>query len=91
MKRIYIRIVVLDGEREHTHHVLESTNCESVEFAVNWYLLHFWGFGTIEKRTYVSGGIKEYFVWFDGEITAKVETYKELTEEEYQTMIRIMY
>lgn len=90
-KHLYIRLNVRDGEREHTHHCVTSTECENLDFAVAWYAAHFWGQGTIEKQTYVSGGVKGWFVWFDGEITVTVETWKELTPEEANILNKIMY
>ena len=81
MKYLYVRILVRDGEREHTHHCLLVTNCNSLWFAAQRYVSQFWGFGNREDD----------FWWFNYEITARLEDYKELTKKEYELMNRIMY
>jgi len=73
MKYLYIRIQIQDGAREHTHHCLHTTNCQNLDFAVEWYVAHFWGQGKRDDDLW----------WFDDEITARFENWKELTKEEY--------
>lgn len=90
-KHLYIRLKVTDGEREHTHHCVTSTSCNSLDFAVVWYVMHFWGHGDIEKRNYVSSGSKGYLVWFDGEITVELEKWKLLNSDEANFLNELMY
>lgn len=91
MKNLYIRINIRDGEREHVHHVLHQTNCESLEFAVEWYVAHYWGIGENDRgRTNFIGQRQGNFWWFDNEITAEVSAWKELNDEEYELLNQIM-
>lgn len=86
-KHLYIRLNVRDGEREHTHHCITSTNCESLEFAVVWYAAHFWGHGELESDKNKTS----YFWWFNSEITVSIETWKELTNSEANMLNQLMY
>lgn len=45
MKRLFIHIEIQDGERVHDHKVITTTKCECTEFAVDWYVSHYWGYG----------------------------------------------
>ena len=81
MKYLYVRIGVQDGEREHTHHTLLVTNCVSLWFAAMRYVSQFWGDGERDGDLW----------WFQHEITAKMETFTELTKEEYDLMYKTMY
>jgi hypothetical protein len=85
-KHLYIRLNVRDGEREHTHHCVTSTTCESLEFAVVWYAAHFWGQGEMFREH-----ADEFYFMFDNEIAVEVETWKELTDEEANFLNQIMY
>ena len=81
--RLYIRIKVQSGNREHTHHCLHESNCKSSVFAVMWYASHFWGHGVLDKE--------EGHWWFDDEIIVEVETYKVLSKTDYELMHNLMY
>ena len=83
MKYLYIEIEVREGEYEHNHRVLHTTNCKSLEFAVEWYTAHFWGYG--------SRDFDDDWWWWNGEHCGRTYKWKELTKEEYEFMNRIMY
>lgn len=85
-KHLYIRLTVRDGEREHSHHCITSTTCDSLEFAVVWYVAHFWGHGDLFREH-----ANEYYFMFDSEISVEVETWKELTNEEANFLNELMY
>ena len=80
-KHLYIRLKVQDGMREHTHHCLTTTKCESPEFAVNWYAAHFWGHGVMYRDH-----AKEVYYMFDSELAVEVQTWKVLTPMEFRTL-----
>lgn len=85
MKYLFIKIKVQDGYREHIHKVLHTTTCTNIEFAIIWYIAHYWGYGTLDKNYLPCINIhtKRNKWWFDNEITCEVISYSELTEEEY--------
>lgn len=85
-KHLYVRLNVRDGEREHTHHCITSTKCDSLEFAVVWYTAHFWGQGEMFREH-----ADEFYFMFDNEITVEVETWKELTADEANFLNNLMY
>ena len=76
MKYIFIHIVIRDGEREHDHKVLTTTNCENIKFAVDWYTAHFWGYGERDFKD------DNWYFW-GGEICGRWKTYEELTKKEF--------
>ena len=78
---LYIRLDVQDGEREHTHHVLHTTTAENLAFAAQRYASTFWGKGVSDRGVW----------WFDGEFTVKLDTYKELTQQQYDYLLDLMY
>ena len=79
---LYIRIIVGDGGREHTHHCLIETKCEDVTFAVRWYLAHYWGHAQYSREDRV--------FWVEDEITLDCETFTELTYNEYKYLTNIL-
>ena len=44
IKYLFIILEVQDGEHCHTHKVLHTTRCKSIEFAAQYYAAHFWGY-----------------------------------------------
>lgn len=81
---IFLSLNSQDGERSHTHRVLFTTKCESLEFAVTWYILHFWGKGEAVRED----GIVEFDC---GEIAVEYDFAKEITREEYEFMSNLFY
>jgi len=84
-KHLYIRLNVRDGEREHTHHCVTSTKCDSLEFAVNWYALHFWGHGEMWSKS------DNHCYFNGGEIAVEIDSWRELNSEEANLLNEIMY
>jgi len=87
MKYLYIRINFADGNREHTHHCIHTTNCQNLDFAVEWYVAHFWGEGVLDRDK----DKNDWCWWFDGEATARLENWKELTKEEFDMLNNLFY
>ena len=83
MKYLVIIIKVQDGDYEHSHVCLHSTNCKSLEFAAQYYTAHFWGYG---KRCG-----KCCWEWYCGELSGKLEKYTEVTEEEFRKLENMFY
>jgi hypothetical protein len=83
-RHIYIDLLIHDGEREHNHRTVFSTNCESLEFAVLYYQFSYWGYGYRESR-------KDKHCWFDGELTCEIAKWKEITEEESNFLNDLIY
>ena len=83
MKYLYIEVEVREGEFEHTHRIIHTTNCENLEFAVEWYTSHFWGYGTRD--------FKDEWWWWDGVHCGRTGKWKELTKKEYDFMWRMFY
>jgi hypothetical protein len=82
LKYLYIRLVVREGEREHTHHCLHTTRAENIEFAVTLYTARFWGY---------SERVGDYWFAHGCEISISLETYKELSQEEHEMLHKLLY
>ena len=80
-KHLFINLTVRDGEREHDHKVLHTTNASNINFAAQRYVSRFWGNGEREDD----------FWWFDGEITARLEKVVQITKEEYERLSYLFY
>lgn len=76
MRHIFINIKILNGEFEHNHKVLISTKCTNLQFAVNWYTAHFWGYGKLEDR---------YWEWDCG-LWGRVYYWEEVPEEDFKVL-----
>ena len=50
-KHLYIQLLIQDGDVEYIRHVVTSTKCQDLNFAVIWYVAHFWGEGKINKKS----------------------------------------
>lgn len=79
MKHLFITLEIQDGEREYTYRVLHTTPGNNINFAAERYASKFWGEGERERD----------FWWFFHEITVRVYTVIELTENEFKLMSEI--
>ena len=73
MKTIFLQFDIRDGERTHTHKVLFNTKCKNLEFAVQYYIAHFWG------ESYFQDGA--WWAW-NGEIAMKCQSWAEVPAED---------
>ncbi len=80
-KHLFIRLQVQDGERQHDHKVLHTTNATNIEFAAQRYVSTFWGQGEREDD----------FWWFDNEITARLEKVVQITKKEYERLYALFF
>lgn len=81
MTHLFINITIQDGEHEHTHKVLHTTNCTNLEFAINWYVAHYWGFSEKEidyKRNC-------WWEWHGG-LRGKVDSWVDIPEKDYKIL-----
>ena len=83
MKRLFIHLVIQDGEREHDYKVIHTTNCNNLDFAADWYVAHFCGRG---ERQYND----EWWFFWGGEIAGKLIKYQELTDDEYKILSKYL-
>lgn len=84
MKYIFIQLAIQDGEREHTHRIVHTTNAKNLAFAVERYASTYWGYSELDKSS-------KCWYAFGGEISIKVENWKELTQEEYKLINKLFY
>ena len=82
MTHLYIEITVQEGEFEHTHKILHTTNCENLEFAVQWYCAHFWGYG---ERDF-----KDTWWWWDGVHCGRVYSWEIVPEEDFEVLSKYL-
>jgi hypothetical protein len=75
MKYLFIELEVRDGEREHTHRVLHTTNAKSIHFAAERYAATYWGYGKRDGDGWYHHG---------GEIYTEYKKVKELTKEQFE-------
>ena len=84
VRYLFIHLKVQDGEREHDHRVLHTTTGTNLEFAAERYVASFWGYSELDKNT-------DCWYAHGGEIAMRLETYRELTEEEYNYLNGLFY
>ena len=78
MAKLFIHLEIQDGERRHDHKLLTQTNCKNIEWAVHWYVAHFWGHG--EKD------FADEWWWYNSEFAARLVDYDELSDEDYEIL-----
>lgn len=74
MKYLFITLSVQDGERNHTHRVLHTTNAKDINFAAERYAATYWGYGSHDE---------DGRWWFNGEMAIKVDNVVELSSNDY--------
>lgn len=82
MKHLFIQLAIQDGEREHTHRVLHTTNAQNINFAAEYYAAHYWGYSYKDNNRWYAWG---------GEISIQVEKVQELTQEEFDKLSNLFY
>lgn len=86
IKYLFLKIKIHDGNRIYTVYELHSTKCNSIKFAIVWYLAHYWGYAQIDR--YYKPQLQ---YWFDGEFMIELDFYKVLTKEDYQRLSDLFY
>jgi len=81
MTYLFIEIIVQEGEFQHNHKILTTTNCKNLEFAVEWYLAHFWGQG---RRDFKGNW------WWNEMHYGKVYTWEKLSKKDYQFLSKYL-
>lgn len=82
MKYLFIELEIQDGEREHTHRVLETTNCKNINFAAEYYAAHYWGYSENDNGAWYAHA---------GEIAIECVDVKELTKSEYDFVYNLFH
>ena len=82
MTHLFIEITVQEGEFEHTHKILHTTNCINLEFAVQWYCAHFWGYG---ERDF-----NDEWWWWDGIHCGRVECWEIVSDEDFEVLSKYL-
>lgn len=86
-KKLYIRLEVMEGEREHTHHCLHQVDADiDNETAAHEYASDFWG-EPLDDEPDENG----WFMQQGGEIAVRWTAVRELTEQEYKFLNEIFY
>lgn len=80
MKYLFIELLIREGEREHDHRVLTTTDANDIKFAAQRYASTYWGEGERDGMYWYAHG---------GEIAIRVESVVELSEYEYKLLSRI--
>ena len=82
MTHLYIEIEIQEGEFEHTHKILHTTNCENLEFAVQWYCAHFWEADDIYHD--------EDWWWWDYVHCGRVSKWKTVSEKDFKILSKYL-
>lgn len=80
---LLIVIKIQEGEFTHTHHCLYTTNCKNTDFAVQWYIAHYWGYGKLDKSN-------ESWSWDNGVHSGRLYRYHILNDEEFAFLSKFM-
>lgn len=90
MNYLYIRLTVREGEREHTHHCLVTTERSDFDAVAESYVKGFWcneeDIAWIEETPMRT----EYYAQ-GGEIALYLDQYKVLTKEKYNELFELLY
>lgn len=81
VKYIYLEMTIQHGEYQHEHRVMFATSCTNIEFAVCWYIAHYWGEAERDEE----------LIWLNSEMVLESYTVKQLKLSEYRVMYDVMY
>ena len=82
VKYLFIHLEVQEGEYRHDHKLLHVTKCNNLDFAVEWYVAHYWGQG---ERDY-----NDEWWWWSGDHCGRLKHYKELTKREFNFLNKFL-
>jgi len=82
IKHLYIRLIVREGEYEHTHHCLYLTMAENINFAAELYAARFWGPSYRDGYRWMAQG---------GCMAIRVDRVLEISEEKYLELHSLFY
>jgi len=79
IKYLFISILVYDGEMRHDHRVVIMTRAKDINFAAQYYVAHYYGFGKWEYNFF------DEIIWLfhGGSIMASIKNVQEITKEEF--------
>ena len=81
VRYVYLEMEIHQSEFQHDHRVLFVTHCENIEFAVRWYIAHYWGEAERDGS----------LIWLNSDMIIKRYRYINLTTRQYATMREVMY
>ena len=81
MTNLFINLVIRDGERTYEYKVIHHTKCNNLEFAVQYYAAHFWGYSELDGS--------EWIAW-SGEIAISVDSWKIIPNEDLKILNKYM-
>lgn len=76
MRYLFINIKIQEGEHQHNHKVLLQTKCNNLDFAAQYYIAHYWGYGQLQDKWW----------WWDGVHAEKLDHWKEVSLSEYEIL-----
>jgi hypothetical protein len=79
MKKLLITLIVQDGENQHKHRILHTTNGNDIHFAAQRYAAGFYGDDEPEH-------LLSWWQFQAGSIAVEVENVRELSDYEYQLL-----
>lgn len=82
-RRLYVRLEIQEGEREHTHHCLFTTDIQDDEQAGKAYAESYWDEG--------GNWDEDRYSAFFGEMAIRVEKVQEITEDEFVFLEETLY
>lgn len=82
-RRLYVRLEIQEGEREHTHHCLFTTDIQDDEQAGRAYAESYWD----EDGNWD----EDWYSAFFGEMAIRVEKVQEITEDEFVFLEKTLY
>ena len=77
MTHLFLTIEIREGEYEHTHKILLTTECKNLEFAAQYYTAHYWGYGTRDFKD-------EWWWWYDH--CGRLESWEIVPKKDYKIL-----